>query len=68
MSFDRRDFLPAAPGNKHAHHAPARLSDTRETSDNNMLGFPTVGAAAASYDEAKFSANANGLGKTILPD
>jgi hypothetical protein len=28
-----------------------------------MQGLPTVGAATASYDEAKFSANANGFGE-----
>lgn len=63
MSFRSRAFLPAFSLKRPAHPDPPRLSDTRETSDNNMQGLPTVGAAAASYDEAKFSTNANGFGE-----
>lgn len=36
----------------------ARLSDTREKSDKNMLAFPTAAVLSAFYDEAKFSSNA----------
>ncbi|UWE15188.1 hypothetical protein [Herbaspirillum huttiense] len=36
----------------------SRLSDAREMSDKNMLGFPTVTALRSSYDEPKFSGNA----------
>jgi len=36
----------------------SRLSDAREMSDKNMLGFPTVAALRSSYDEPKFSGNA----------
>lgn len=55
MELDSVALQEAAGG---PAHAMARLSDTREKSDKNMLAFPTAAGLPAFYDEAKFSSNA----------